>query len=104
MVPPITTEGTVPNKRRLRPILMPEFSAPITMSTALPYLFQRFAGCTLGVLTLTLRTALLGEIARFHNRRANLAGREAHVGGVPRPGEIGSMQIAVVAGIAVELG
>jgi hypothetical protein len=47
-------------------------------------LLQRFAGCALGILALTLRAALLCEVARFHNRRANLAGREPHVDGVPR--------------------
>ena len=83
---------------------MPEFSRTDCHVNRLLYLLQRFAGSALGILALTLDTALLGEVARFHNRRANLAGRKPHRGGVTRPGEIGSMQVPVVAGIAMELG
>jgi hypothetical protein len=35
---------------------------------------NRLAGSAFGIFALTLCAALLGEIARFHNRRANLDG------------------------------
>jgi hypothetical protein len=54
------------------------------------------------MLTLTFCAALLGEVARLHDRRANLVGRQPHGGGMPRPGHIGAMEIAAVARIAME--
>src|ERR1700674_5108582 len=65
---------------------------------------HRLAGGALGILVLALCAALLGEVARLHERSANFAGRQSHAGGMPRPGQIGAMEIAAVARVAMELG
>ena len=65
---------------------------------------ERLTSGTLGILALAARTALLGEVARFHEGGANFAGGEAHFRGMAGPGQVRPMKVTTVARIAMEVG
>src|SRR5271167_1074014 len=63
-----------------------------------------FVGGALSILALAAWTALLGEVARFHEGGANFAGGQTHIRGMTGPGQVGAVKVAAVARIAMEVG
>src|SRR5216683_3108537 len=100
----LTKAGRIDRLRRSKnPAVESGRLPPIASDPPLLCLPDRLAGCALGILVLALCAALLGEVARLHDRRANLAGRQPHGGGMPRPRHIGAVQVARIAWVAMKL-
>src|SRR5712692_28043 len=102
---PTEAIGRIDRLRRSKNPAVESGRLPTIVSGTPPLLClpDRLVGGALGILVLALCAALLGEVARLHDRRANLAGRQPHGGGMPRPRHIGAVQVARIAWVAMKL-
>src|ERR1700685_3981283 len=67
-------------------------------------LSERLTRGTFGIFALAARTALFGEVARFHDGAANFTCGGPHIRGVVGPGQVGAMKVTAIARIAMEVG